>query len=154
MLLDDVLYTLSMVVLLGLLDIEWVCSYLLLQQNSVASVASGLQRGLDEVGEAAVNDRQLKLNVTKVAWAFVVLVAAGIASHTRFDDSHLGVHQTLVECVSVVLVGVSSLDFDCTEASNLIGGHQAELDGRYALRNLGTVHFLHVITSGPPTRVS
>ncbi len=154
MLLDDILNPRSMVVLLGLLDIVGVCPCLLLQQNSVASVACGLQRGLDEVGEATVNDRQLELNVTKVAWALVVLVAAGIASHTRFDDSHLGVHQPLVVCMAVVLVGVSSLDLDRTEATDLIGGHQAELDGRNTLWNLRTVHFLHVITSGPPTRVS
>ena len=84
-----------------------------------------------------MHHRQLELNMAKVTRAIVMLVTAGLTADTGLYHTHLRVHQTLMVCVSVVLVGVCRLDLDGAHATNLIRRHQAELDRADSLRYLG-----------------
>ena len=135
MLLDDIVDARSIVVLLGLLRVVRVSALLHVQQNPAAFVTGGLEGGLQQIGESNVDDREFKLNVAKVARTNIMLVATGFASNTRFNNTHAIVHQTLSVGVSIVLVGICSLHFDCGHLADFVRIHQTELDGSNALRN-------------------
>ena len=98
----------------------------LVEQYVAALAASCLERGLDEVHETNVHDWKFELNVTKVAGGFVVLAVVSRANQSRFNNTHVGVHQTLAVGVSVVLVGVCSLHFDSGHLADFNWVHQSE----------------------------
>ena len=132
---DDVVHAVTVVVLLTQLGVGRVRADGVVKQNAVAGVARGLQRGLDQVHEPDVNDRELKRDVPEVTRAFVVLAVVRGADHTRLDDAHVRVHQTLRVGVAVVLVGVRRLDLNGRHLADLGRVHQAEADRGDSLRD-------------------
>ena len=110
---DDVSDAVSVIVLLALLGVgTWRGAGFAVEQDVAAVVAGGLQSRLDQVHEPDVDDGKFKLDVAKVTRRVLILAVVGRTQETRFDNTHMWVHQTLLVGVTVVLVGVSSLDFD------------------------------------------
>ena len=136
---DDVVHTVAVVVLLAQFRVGRVRAHGVVEQNAVAGVARGLQRGLDQVHEPDVDDREFKRDVPEVARAFVVLAVVRWADHAGLDDAHVGVHQTLRVGVAVVLVGVRRLDLNGRHLADLGRVHQAEADRGDSLRDQHTL---------------
>nr|AIF15958.1 hypothetical protein [uncultured marine group II/III euryarchaeote KM3_72_A06] len=90
---------------------------------------------------------KLKCDVTEVTRALVVLIPAGLTTDSRVDNTHLRVHQTLLVCVTVVLVGISSLHLDGRHLADLIWIHQAEFYRIDPLRDLGYSTGAHLWSS-------
>ena len=125
---DDVVDAVAVVVLFREFGVRRVRSHGVVEQDAVAGVAGGLQRGLDQVHEPDVNDREFKRDVPEVTRAFVVLAVVRGADHAGLDDTHVRVHETLGVGVTVVLVGVRGLDLDRRHLADLGRVHQAEAD--------------------------
>ena len=104
--------SLAVEVLLGLLGVDGVGPWLVVKEDLAAAVARGLQRQLDQLCESYVHDWELEGYVSEVARAILVLVAAGVAPDAGVYDSHLGVHQSLLVRVPVILVCISGLDLN------------------------------------------
>ena len=124
---DDVADAVSVVILLALLRVgAWRGAGLTVEQNVAAVIAGGLQRCLDQVHKPDVDDRKFQLDVAKVAWRILVLAVVGGTEQTGFDHTHVRVHQTLLVGVTVVLVGVSGLDFNSRHLSDFARVHQTK----------------------------
>ena len=96
------------------------------QKHLAAGLACGLESSLDQINESNVNDWQLELNVAKVTWRFVVLAVVRWTDETWFNNTHVRVHQTLSVCVTIILVGIWSLDLNRGHLTDLNRVHQAE----------------------------
>ncbi len=123
---DDITNTGSEVILLGEFWVGWVGAAFAVKQDLAALAARCLEGGLDEVHETNVHDRQFELNVTEVARGFIVLAVVSWAHQSRFNNTHVRVHQTLAVSVSVVLVGVCCFHFDSGHLTDFNRVHQSE----------------------------
>ena len=103
-------------------------SFFGVKEDFTAGVAGGFERSLDEVNETNVNHRKFQLNVSKVTRRFVVLATVSWADESRFDNTHVRVHQALLVGVSVVLVGVCSLNFNSRHLLDFNRVHQSKSD--------------------------
>ena len=110
---DDVSDSVSIVILLALFRVGTRRGAgFTVKQNLTAVITGCFEGGLDQVHKPNVYDREFQLNVPEVTRGFLVLAVVGWAEQTRFDDTHVRVHQTLFVGVPVVLVGGCRLDFN------------------------------------------
>ena len=116
----------SEVILLREFGVRWVGTAFLVEQNLTALAACCFECRLDEVHETNVHDWKFELNVTEVARGFVVLAVVCWANQSRFDNTHVRVHQSLAVRMTVVLVGVCCLYFNSGHLANFNWVHQAE----------------------------
>ena len=123
----------SVVILLAEFGVRGVCVWFVVQENFAAGIAGCFQCGLDQSNKANVNNRKFELNVTKVARAFVVLTIVSWTNKTWFNYSHVRVHQTLAVGMSIIFVGISSLDFYSRHLSNFAWVHETKSNARYSL---------------------
>ena len=109
---------------------------LLLGEHQPAAFAAGrLQEHLDVLDEPDVDDRHGQVDVPEVSGALVDLAAAGLAAETGLDDSHVGVHESHLDRVSLVVVGVRGDNLRRGHPPDLVGRDAGEFDGSDPLRD-------------------
>ena len=144
---DYILDFVSVVILLGLLWIYRMSIRLVVQKYLAAFVTCALQRCLYQVSEAYVHHRQFEGYVAEVTGALIVFVSARFTSDTGIDNTHLWIHQSLLERMTIIFVGISSLHLYGRHFANFVGIHQGELDGLNPLWNLCCVFGTHLLSS-------
>ena len=98
------------------------------EHEPAALAASALQEGLDLLDETDVDDRPREVDVTEVSGTVVGPGTACGALESALDDSHVAVHETAVDGVSLIVVGVCGDDLYRGHPPDLIGGQAGELD--------------------------
>ena len=73
--------------------------------------------------------------MSEVSGALVYLASAGLAAEPGLDDTHVGIHETLGDRVSFVIVGVGGDDLHRGHPPDLVGRDAGELDRSYPLGN-------------------
>ena len=107
------------------------------EHEPAAGAAGGLQEHLDVLDEPDVDDGHGQIDVSEVPGALVHLASAGLAAEAGLDDSHVGVHQTHLDRVSLIIVSVRRDDLGGGHPPDLVGRDAGELDGSNPLGDTG-----------------
>ena len=98
------------------------------QHEPAALAAGGLQEHLDVLDESDMDDRHGQVDVSEVSGTLVDLASACLTAETGLDDSHVGVHESHVDGVSLVVVCVCGDDLRRRHLPDLLGGDAGEFD--------------------------
>ena len=91
---DDVSDSVSIVILLALFRVGTRRGTgFTVKQNLTAVITGCFERGFDQVHKPNVDDRKFQLDVAEVTRGFLVLAVVGWAEQTRFDNTHVRVHE-------------------------------------------------------------
>ena len=99
------------------------------KHEPAALAAGGLQHELDVLHESDVDYGHGELDASEVSGTLVDLAVAGLAAESGLDDSHAGIHETALDGVSLVVVGVGGDDLHRGHVLDLFRRDAGELDG-------------------------
>ena len=99
------------------------------RSEPAALAAGGLQHELDVLHESDMDYGHGELDASEVSGTLVDLAVAGLAAESGLDDSHAGIHETALDGVSLVVVGVGGDDLHRGHVLDLFGRDAGELDG-------------------------
>ena len=99
------------------------------KHEPAALAAGGLEHELDVLHESDVDDRHGELDTSEVSGTLVDLTVTGLTAESGLDDSHTGIHETALDGVSLVVVGVGGDDLHRGHVLDLFRRDAGELDG-------------------------